>query len=184
MTGSDQQVITSKHVSIINRYILGFMKLNKVNNEIIDDWLSKENQNRFKSSMTKMRVNHSKRGKTIYICFCDEERPQVYKEFPNMNIKEITCEMARRWSIFKENPDEDRLNRLTELSKKSNEEYRKSKTLVNSVQPPKKKVSSSYINFSQAQRKITPKITMKEIGELWRKAKENGEAKKYMITKE
>lgn len=179
-TRKQQVVITSGHISVINKFILGFMKLNGANEDMIKNWSSKETQTKFKNSMSKMRVNHVKRGKTIYICFCDEERPRIFKEFPEMNIKDVTCELARRWKEFKENLDEERMAKLTQLSKESNEKYHASKSLVNSVQLPKKKVNSAYLNFCKKQREINPKVTMKELGALWKATKDADEDKKYM----
>lgn len=173
MTTSKQQVIiTSGHISVINKFILGFMKLNGAGEDMIKNWSSKETQTKFKNSVSKMRVNYVKRGKTVYICFCDEERPLIFNEFPEMNIKDVTCELAKRWKAFKEDPDEERMERLVQLSKESNEKYHASKSLVNSVQIPKKKVSSAYLTFCKKQRELKPKITMKELGALWKAAKE------------
>lgn len=180
-TGRQQVVITSGHITVINKFILGFMKLNGASEDIIKNWSSKETQSKFKSSMSKMRVNHIKRGKTVYICFCNEERPQIFKEFSDMNIKDVTCELARRWRKFKDDPDEERMARLVQLSKESNEKYHASKLLVNSVQLPKKKVKSAYLNFCKKQREDNPKITMKELGSLWKEVKATNEDKKYAV---
>jgi hypothetical protein len=177
-----EKTMSSGNVTIMNRFILGFLKLNGASDDMIEMWKTKDNQSRFKSSITKMRVNHVKRGKTVYICFCDEERPLIFKEFPEMNIKDVTCELARRWHKFKENTDKERLDRLTRLSEESNNKYYASKQIINSVHPPKKHVNSSYLNFCKKQRESTPKITMKELGAKWREAKESGEDKKYAIT--
>ena len=181
-SSSQRTVITSGHVAVINKFVLGFLKLNGVEEGILQNWSSKENQAKFKSSITKMRAFHVKRGKTVYICFCDEERKQIFKEFPDMNIRDVTCELARRWNEFKEaEGNEERMNALKKLSEESNEQYRAAKTLIKSAQPPKKKVVSAYLNFCKQQREEKPNITMKELGALWRKVKENGEEKIFEV---
>lgn len=173
--------ITSGHITIVNKFILGFMKLNGATDEMIQLWSSRETQSKLKSSMAKARVNNVKRGKTVYICFCDEVRPQIFKEFPDMNIKDVTCELARRWREFKADPDEARMAELVRLSQESNARYHASKSLVNSVQLPKKKVNSAYLNFCKKQRELDSKITMKELGVLWKEAKASGEHDKYAV---
>jgi hypothetical protein len=98
-----------------------------------------------------------------------------------MNIKDVTCELARRWREFRDNPDEERMARLTQLSNESNEKYHMSKSLINSVQLPKKNVNSAYLNFCKKRREDNPKITMKELGSLWKEAKATDEDKKYIV---
>jgi hypothetical protein len=43
-----------------------------------------------------------KRPKSAYLVFCEQTRPVVKKEMPNLSAKEIISELARRWQLQKQ----------------------------------------------------------------------------------
>jgi hypothetical protein len=43
-----------------------------------------------------------KRAKSAYLVFCEQTRPLVKKEMPNLSAKEIITELARRWQLQKD----------------------------------------------------------------------------------
>ena len=42
-----------------------------------------------------------KKPKSAYLLFCDQARPVVKKEMPDLSAKEIISELARRWQLSK-----------------------------------------------------------------------------------
>jgi hypothetical protein len=43
-----------------------------------------------------------KKPKSAYLLFCEETRPVVKKEMPDLSAKEIITELARRWQLSKQ----------------------------------------------------------------------------------
>ena len=43
-----------------------------------------------------------KKAKSAYLVFCEQTRPLVKKEMPNLAAKEIISELARRWQLQKQ----------------------------------------------------------------------------------
>lgn len=43
-----------------------------------------------------------KKPKSAYLIFCEQTRPVVKKEMPNLSAKEIISELARRWQLQKQ----------------------------------------------------------------------------------
>jgi hypothetical protein len=76
----------------------------------IEQWQAKENEDAVKEIMkpttktsTKLKdPNKPKRGKTTYMLFCADERPGVKTELVDAKPTEVTAELGRRWSTFKE----------------------------------------------------------------------------------
>lgn len=51
---------------------------------------------------TKKNQDKPKKAKSAYLVFCEQNRPLVKKEMPNLVAKEIISELARRWQAQKQ----------------------------------------------------------------------------------
>lgn len=66
-----------------------------------------------------------KKNKSSYLFFCEEERPKIVKEKPDISYQNIMSELGARWKSLEENhPDKIRFN---ELALKDKERYVKEK---------------------------------------------------------
>lgn len=78
----------------------------------IEQWQATENEDAIKEiikpttttkTSTKLKdPNKPKRGKTTYMLFCADERPGVKAELVDAKPTEVTAELGRRWTTFKE----------------------------------------------------------------------------------
>ena len=48
------------------------------------------------------KEDRPKKAKSAYLLFCEQTRPLVKKEMPNLVAKEIISELARRWQLQKQ----------------------------------------------------------------------------------
>ena len=166
--------------AVVNKYISDFFITHNIDldSDLMEEWKTQSNQKRLKRTLQKASmIPRIKRGKSVYICFCSEERPKIFAANPSMNIRDVTCELGRHWRLFKENPDSDRLARLEKLSAESNAKYYSLKKMCEGSVTPKRIVRSAYLDFCKEMRLNESSITLKELGVLWAKAKEAKEAK-------
>jgi len=185
----------------VNKFVSDFLRSSSAGDELIESWKSKSNVKSLKSGLRRFGAIASggnikpKRVVSKYLFFCDEERPKIRNEFPEMNIKEITCELGKRWREFMTNPDVDRLTRITDKFNADKSRYEDERVVKASSigkkrrggnkrsiggdeeegdqQPAAKRPPTAYLVFCGKERSITPKITMKELGEKWRDIKFN-----------
>lgn len=77
----------------------------------VEQWQAKENEDAIKEiikptttkTSTKIKdPNKPKRGKTIYMLFCTDERPVVKADLADAKPTEVTTELGCRWNTFKE----------------------------------------------------------------------------------
>lgn len=92
-------------------------KINKVNKlvetnfseEVVGIWMSDSFQTKLKRTLKEKKEktdDGEKRPLTPYIKFCQGERELVKRENPDLNTKEITSELGRRWNQCKKNRPE------------------------------------------------------------------------------
>jgi hypothetical protein len=62
------------------------------------------------------RRNKTPNKLSSYFLFCEDERPLIKKEFPNMKTKKVTSECGKRWNELKIN-DPDRYKLYVEKAK-------------------------------------------------------------------
>lgn len=75
-----------------------------------------------KTKVKKKDKTGPKRGKSSYLFFCAQERPNVISEHPNMKAKEITTELGVRWQLLKEhNPSA--VSQFEELAARDKSRY-------------------------------------------------------------
>lgn len=70
--------------------------------------------------------NRPKRGKTAYMFFCLEQRPEVKKALGDVNQKEILAELVRRWHELKDScyfGDKQKLHAYEKNAQKDKERY-------------------------------------------------------------
>lgn len=151
----------------INKFVVSFLSTSDAPQELIDAWKDKHNLNKLKSTIRKTeQPANPPRPKSKYIFFCDTVRQEIKQEHPEMGIREITCELGRRWQQFKMNPDpviEEKLARAFEQDKNRYDTEKLAKT----TDVQKNKFRSKYLYFCEQERTREPKITMKELGNRW-----------------
>lgn len=152
----------------INKFVVSFLTSSDAPQELIEAWKDKHNLNKLKSAIRKTeQPANPPRPKSKYIFFCDTVRQQIKQEHPEMGIREITCELGRRWQQFKNHPDpviEEELSRAFEQDKNRYD----TEKLAQTVKDDKKnKFRSKYLYFCEQERLREPKITMKELGNRW-----------------
>ena len=96
----------------ISKYILNFIKENKNDEKITDNWKTKENLIAFEKILKKENknkskdVNKPKRGKSSFLYFCDEYKSIIKKDFPDYTNKQIISYLGVLWKDYKENKPE------------------------------------------------------------------------------
>lgn len=130
--------------------------------EMINQW--KLHSPKLKSQLKKNATGIPKRVVSKYLFFCQEEREKIFQENPSITIKECTCELGKRWSKFKDDPDPERMKRLDVLFLADKQRYDSEK--AESVQKKRPAPKSAYLAFCREQRN-KGKISMKELGEMW-----------------
>lgn len=68
-----------------------------------------------------------KRAKSAYLFFCDDMRPQIKEENPEMSATEITSELGRRWGQVKEQ-GEKAVKRFNDLAATDKARYEREKS--------------------------------------------------------
>lgn len=166
----------NKQFYVVNRYVTDFINESHINPDdkakLLDSW--KSGNCNLKKMMKKSAVVNPKRIVSKYLYFCNDERPKIYEEHPNMDILELTCELGKRWQEFKANPDPTKMAIYTEMFKKDQERYRLAMANLKKDEKPKKKYTSDYQVFCAAQRQIHPNIRFKELSLMWAKVKADG----------
>jgi len=161
----------------LNKFIVAFLneskaapELKNINTEelfdkLIASWKSKSTKFKNLIRKTDDPCQNPPRPKSKYIFFCDTVRQQIKKEHPEMNIREITCELGRRWQRFKAFPDPEVEAELTKLFLVDKERYHSDKK----VRQPllKNNFRSEYLFFCEQERKKETKLTMQELGFRW-----------------
>ena len=87
-------------------------------------------------------VKKVRRGRSARVVFGIAERKRIKEEMPQMDKKEVTKEVARRWKRLKNSDDEEdveRLKKIQEESKKDIEEQNRLKSQLGEVTPAKKR---------------------------------------------
>lgn len=74
---------------------------------------------------TKKKVG-PKKPKSSYMFFCQEERPNVVKEKPELSAKEVLVELGARWKALKENSP-NKVKKFETLATKDKERYNNEK---------------------------------------------------------
>lgn len=180
--------------NILSQYVVTFLDNNKKTSSkhLVEQWNSEQTQTSLKSLVSTFAVvpsdssrkekkdrkvkdpNAPKRGKSSYLIFCNELREQVRKEHPELNAKEITSELGKRWNTLKEkNPS--KVAEYEKVALSDRERYHTEKKSYTSAgvdgQEPSKaktpRAKSGYIVFCAAERLVikgeNPGLSAKDI---------------------
>ena len=82
--------------------------------------------------------NKPKKGKTAYIFFCAEQRPDVKKTLGDVNQKEILAELGRRWNALKDSglaEDKEKLHAYEKNAQEDKERYLREMTQYEGGEP-------------------------------------------------
>lgn len=168
-----------KLIKTVNKFIINFLTSQNINQEHLDEWNGKVVQARFKNMIKTERLPKPKGIMSNYLFFCNEEREIVRLENPGLPIKNITCELGKRWAeLLKSNTPESivKLARYTELFEQDKIRYNQEKLLLEPVKIKTKKESSNNMNEYQkfcAEERLKNKcIPLIEVNTLWKNKKE------------
>lgn len=167
---------------LINKYVVNFLTVTGATEEMLTQWKDKSNQSKLKALVKKSKTSLPKRVVSKYLYFCQDERVKVKQEYPEMDIQKITCELGKRWKTFQEDPDSERMVKITALFEADKLRYDTTKKECEKAEPKKKKrvPNSAYMAFCGYERSKDQKISMKQLGEKWSKVKEDpSELEKY-----
>lgn len=163
----------NKQFYVVNKYVIDFITESNMTTEdktnILDAW--KASSCNLKKMLRKTSVKTPKRVVSKYLYFCNDERPKIQKEHPTLDIRDITCELGKRWREFKANPDTDRMAIYTEMFKQDQERYDAAVSSLKKEDKQKKKYTSSYQVFCASQRLLNPTIGFKDLSLMWAKVK-------------
>jgi len=159
----------NQHINTVNKFVLAFLSNIQEESNAVESWKEKKNQKKLKATFNKIEENHVKRPKSKYIFFCEYVRHEIREEFPDMNIRDVTCELGKRWQEYKLNPDKEMEKKIIEAFEKDKERYNSQKKPVEVKN--KNVFRSMYLYFCDQERKKNPTIEMKELGEKWNNLK-------------
>jgi hypothetical protein len=164
------------HFHIVNKFVNDFLKKNNASLDLLEIWRHKQTSNKLKNSLKKpYKPQQPPRPKSEYIYFCEMTRPIIQKEMrektnsDHVNIHDVTCEMGRRWQLFKKDPIAEIESEIKTLSIKDKERYQKEKENLQTQtkKETKNHFASNYLYFCNQQREQNPKIKMETLGHEW-----------------
>jgi hypothetical protein len=92
----------------LNIFVLDFLKQFDNSDELINKWESDKNQKKLKRTMKGTKTKDPfkpKRGKSGFLFFCDEKRPQLLKEESlsgnKLTVKEVVSKLGAMWQDLK-----------------------------------------------------------------------------------
>nr|AAA17843.1 ORF EF1 [Invertebrate iridescent virus 6] len=140
-------------------------------------WEDQEFQKKFASTIgvkPKDVTNVPKRNKSSYLFFCQEIRPSIVAEMPDIKPNQVMVHLGKKWS---ELPLEDR-KKYDVMAVEDRKRYLASKEANKKLNKPVK--ISGYLQFCADERKIKlkfPDLTTKDItaklGGMWNDYKKN-----------
>jgi len=179
----------NKQLQVINKIITSFIAgtsslSEEVKETLLEEW-KRGGKQKLRECIKKSGTVVPKRVSSKYIYFCDDERPKIFQDNPDMDIKKCTCELGRRWRIFKEEPlvDPERMARYQAMFEADKQRYDNEKLVESEPVVKRALPKSQYHVYCKAQRLENPKISMKQLGIQWAAVKnEPEELAKYIVT--
>lgn len=157
----------------VNRFVVDFIASTRAFGEdenrrraVAEAWKNGP-AGRLKTSLQRKTVAPPKRIVSKYLYFCNEERPKVLAENPDIDIKQCTCLLGRRWREFQANPDAERMKRYEELFEADKRRYDSQRATTLSSRTKRPAPKSAYLDFCAERRAENPKISLKELAVLW-----------------
>lgn len=112
----------------ISKYILNFIKENKNNEKLTDNWKSKDNLIAFEKLLKKEAkskdINKPKRGKSSFLYFCDDFKSIVKKDVPDHTNKQLLSYLGVLWKEYKEDKPEI-IKKYEKIAEKERDRYKK-----------------------------------------------------------
>jgi hypothetical protein len=100
---------------------------------------------------TKKKVG-PKKPKSSYMFFCQEERPNIVKEKPDLSAKEVLVELGARWKDLKENSP-NKVKKFETLATKDKERYNNEKNSSEEIE----------INIEEAEPVVEEEVVEEEM---------------------
>ena len=167
------------HTSIVNKFVLNFLRSKKVTDDVVNAWEEKHIQANLKKTIKKQRLVHPKGIINPYIFFCSEERSSILAEHPHMTMKEIACVMGPRWKALKgstRQEDIDRVARYEQMYAAERLRYNDEKSEQEPFRPRKEQViNTAYKAFCLAERKAGNRTPIVELNNKWQAVRKDAE---------
>lgn len=120
----------SSHTMIdsVNALFTEFLGKQSNGAELEKQWMRPVHQKQLKSKLAsaskkKADPNAPKRPKSPFLLFCDVERPQLYKQYPDSKMTEFSSQLGAMWSDLKNDPD--RASELKHYQKEAEKDKRR-----------------------------------------------------------
>jgi hypothetical protein len=194
----------------LNAFINAFFKDHADNDlssmELIEVWMADRNQTAFKMLIPKKKrisdPNKPKRPISSYLFWCKHERSTIKNDEPDLNSKEATIELGKRWNLIKNDVDvtaeytelavQDKIRykedmKYYDVNDVTNEDGKQKKQKKQKDPKKPKRNSSAYLIFCKEERKnvsesnpeLKGKDIMYELGIRWANIKNNDEYAKF-----
>ena len=151
-----------------------------------------------KKSRVKKSKNAPKNPKSAYIFYCQEERPNVKSEMPDLTAKEVLKELGGRWQAtdeenrakYQKMAEEDKARYAEEMKNyvpSEDDEEKPRKKRAKKAKNSPKNASGPYIFFCKEERakikeempELAAKEIMAELGKRWKEIKDTDAVEKY-----
>jgi hypothetical protein len=157
-----------------------------------------EDEKKPRKARAKKAKNAPKNAKSAYIFYCQNERPNLKTENPNLDAKEVLKILGGKWketdeetkAKYQKMAEEDKIRYAEEMKTyvPSDEEKKSRKERVKKDKNAPKNVRSAYMFYCEKNRDVikkkNPELKGKEItaklSEEWKKIKDTDKAKKYI----
>ena len=173
---------------LVSDYVISYISKNG-NNEMLEKWNEKEFKKLFKNK--DKNVDKTKKNKSAYILYSNNERENMKKEGISLSNKEIISELAKRWKRIKNSKDEDDKKIFEKFTLIAQEEKERYDSEIGKNKSNVKKNMSSYMYYCKDERenikkeknlKLDNKEIISELANRWKvfKASENKKDKQRM----
>ena len=173
---------------LVSDYVISYISKNG-NNEMLEKWNEKEFKKLFKNK--DKNVDKTKKNKSSYILYSNNERENMKKEGISLSNKEMISELAKRWKTIKTSKDEDDKKIFEKFTLIAQEEKERYNSEIGKNKSNVKKNMSAYMYYCKDERenikkeknlKIDNKEIISELANRWKvfKTSENKKEKQRM----
>lgn len=165
--------------SIVNKFVLNFLRSRKVTDDVVDAWEEKNIQSNLKKTIKKQRLVHPKGIINPYIFFCRDERGVLLAEQPHLTMKELACLMGPRWVALKESTrpeDVERIRTYEQMYEDERKRYNDEKRIQEPAKSKKEpQINTAYKAFCDEKRKAGSRETIVELNNKWKTVRKDVE---------
>lgn len=173
---------------LVSDYVISYISKNG-NNEMLEKWNEKEFKKLFKNK--DKNVDKTKKNKSAYILYSNNERENMKKEGISLSNKEMISELAKRWKTIKNSKDEDDKKIFEKFTLIAQEEKERYDSEIGKNKSNVKKNMSAYMYYCKDERenikkeknlKLDNKEIISELANRWKvfKKSENKKDKQRM----